>query len=186
MVKIFYTYVLLVCSLVGLTALASDTDTLAQQAKTRALTEWVNNNSPAAVTSAQSKRIVELVQYHAEAKGLDPSLVLSVMRVESHFLERASAKHGGRGLMQVVPYWHRDKLKGRSPLNASVSIEVGTQILSDCAVKSKQNMLKTLSCYSGGGGQTYYRKVMRQHTSLVKYAQAAAFNDFVKQLDSSS
>ncbi len=48
-------------------------------------------------------RHLDLVYVHAAATGLEPSLVLAIIRQESAFKEDARSSAGARGLMQVLP-----------------------------------------------------------------------------------
>lgn len=137
-----------------------------------AVTRWVMDNAQVDLPASKAAAIVRHAYLYAFHNELDPLLVLSVMRTESGFKERAASSGGARGLMQVIPYWHRDKLKGRSPFNPQVSIEVGSRVLGDCA-KKHSSTLRVLSCYSGGGGKRYYRKVMAQRSSLQRTIYSA-------------
>ena len=64
---------------------------------------------------------------------VDPLLILAVMAVESRYNPVAESNMGARGLMQVIPKFHGDKLVehgGESALlDPQVNIQVGAQIL---------------------------------------------------------
>jgi soluble lytic murein transglycosylase-like protein len=64
---------------------------------------------------------------------VDPLLLLAVMAVESRYNPVAESNMGAKGLMQVIPKFHADKLAehgGESALlDPHVNIQVGAQIL---------------------------------------------------------
>ncbi|HET9351191.1 MAG TPA: lytic transglycosylase domain-containing protein [Burkholderiales bacterium] len=64
---------------------------------------------------------------------VDPLLILAVMAVESRYNPVAESNMGAKGLMQVIPKFHADKLLehgGESALlDPHVNIQVGAQIL---------------------------------------------------------
>jgi len=68
-----------------------------------------------------------------EQHSVDPLLILAVMAVESRYNPVAESTVGAKGLMQVIPKYHLDKLMdhGGEPalLEPEVNIQVGTQIL---------------------------------------------------------
>jgi soluble lytic murein transglycosylase-like protein len=70
----------------------------------------------------------------ARHAGLDPLLVLAVIAVESRFNPIAESK-GARGLMQIIPENHEDKLLvqggDEAVLDPASNIRVGTQILQE-------------------------------------------------------
>jgi soluble lytic murein transglycosylase-like protein len=72
--------------------------------------------------------------YSAGAQhSVDPLLILAVMAIESRYNPVAESSMGARGLMQVIPKYHLEKLldHGGEPalLDPAVNIVVGAQIL---------------------------------------------------------
>jgi len=52
-----------------------------------------------------------------------------MMRNESGFESTAKSKQGAKGLMQVMPKYHREKISSRNPYDVVVSIDVGARVL---------------------------------------------------------
>jgi soluble lytic murein transglycosylase-like protein len=72
--------------------------------------------------------------YQAGARhSLDPLLILAVMAVESRYNPVAKSLMGAKGLMQVIPRFHLEKLAGHGGevalLEPEINIHVGAQIL---------------------------------------------------------
>ena len=72
--------------------------------------------------------------YQAGAQhSVDPLLILAVMAVESRYNPVAESNMGAKGLMQVIPKWHPEKLLDHggehAVLEPAVNIEVGARIL---------------------------------------------------------
>jgi soluble lytic murein transglycosylase-like protein len=72
----------------------------------------------------------------AQARGIDPTLVLAVAAVESKFKPGAvNPASGAKGLMQIMPRWHRDKILsvGGEPslLLIAPNFDVGATILGE-------------------------------------------------------
>src|SRR5262245_24047430 len=72
--------------------------------------------------------------YQAGAQhNVEPLLILAVMAIESRYNPVAESNMGARGLMQVIPKYHLEKLldHGGEPalLDPAVNIAVGAQIL---------------------------------------------------------
>jgi soluble lytic murein transglycosylase-like protein len=65
--------------------------------------------------------------------SLDPLLILAVMAIESRYNPVAESSMGAKGLMQIIPKYHQEKLLEHGGehalLDPEVNIQVGAQIL---------------------------------------------------------
>ncbi len=95
-------------------------------------------------------RMVNASFIEGKKRNIDPFLIVSLMNTESKFRPWAKSVEGARGLMQVIPRWHQDKIRGRNINHIETNIEVGTQVLADCLDRRKGNLTKALHCYSSG------------------------------------
>lgn len=133
---------------------------------TRLITsDWIltiNKN----VSKAQAETIVLHVFKEAKRHKIDPLLLLAIIRSESTFYVNARSNKGARGLMQVLPRWHRDKIRGRNINDVGVNIEVGTTIINDCLKKYNDNVNRALGCYLGAPSSKYVAKISRTHREL--------------------
>jgi len=100
--------------------------------------------------------------------GMDPLLILSVMAVESRFNPIAESVMGAKGLMQVIPKFHQDKLEEHggkdSVFDPMTNILVGTRILKD-AMRRGGGLMPGLQLYAGAfgdDGQLYAQKVIAE------------------------
>src|SRR4030095_6654127 len=86
--------------------------------------------------------VVSAAFREGQRHGLDPTLILAVIAVESRFNPIAESEQGAVGLMQIVPRFHMDKINagvdagsdaGGAPsfLPPRANIAIGTRILKD-------------------------------------------------------
>ncbi|MBM3855108.1 MAG: lytic transglycosylase domain-containing protein [Verrucomicrobia bacterium] len=119
-----------------------------------------------------------------EEQGADPLLILSVMAVESRFNPVAESVAGARGLMQVLPKYHQEKLVPHGGdaalLNPGINIQVGTRILIEC-MRRGGGLEGGLQLYGGfpdDAGAPYAAKVLGERArlaqELVRQRRAAA------------
>jgi soluble lytic murein transglycosylase len=102
----------------------------------------------------------DLVAEQATAYGVDPLLMLALIRQESSFDPRAQSGAQARGLTQVVPQTARniaarlgrDDFALRDLFKPSVSIEFGTWFLQQLLSDYKGRVFPTLAAYDAGGG----------------------------------
>ena len=100
--------------------------------------------------------------------GIDPLVILAVMAVESRFNPIAESVMGAKGLMQVIPKFHQDKLEEHGGEDAvfepMTNILVGSRILKD-AMRRGGGLMPGLQLYAGAfgdDGQQYAQKVMAE------------------------
>ena len=111
-------------------------------------------------------------------RGVDPMLVLAVAAVESKFKTHAvNPLTGAKGLMQVVPQWHQDKIVnvGGDPslLLIEPNIAVGTAILADYLDAEDGDLDGALARYLGtAGGVRYSQRVHLEMRHLTKVVAA--------------
>ena len=121
---------------------------------------------------------VEEAHAAAAAFEVDPLLVLAVMAVESRFDPRARSGYGARGLMQVVPRFHREKLAdhgGEAALaDPRVNALIGTQILKE-SLRRSGGVRAGLQRYAGweDDEQRYSRKVLAEKQRLQRVVELA-------------
>ena len=110
---------------------------------------------------------------------VDPLLILAVMAIESRYNPVAESVMGAKGLMQVIPKFHLDKLMehgGESALlEPEVNIQVGARILREYLRKFGETET-ALQMYAGAfddPGSQYANKVL---------AERARFEQLVTRL----
>jgi soluble lytic murein transglycosylase-like protein len=109
--------------------------------------------------------------------GVDPLLILAVMAVESSLNPIAESGYGARGLMQVVPRFHLEKVASYGGADAllepDVNIRVGAEILKEY-IRRTGSLEGGLQLYAGAADDPergYARKVL---TEMQRLKDAAA------------
>jgi len=111
--------------------------------------------------------------YRAGAQhSVDPLLILAVMAIESRYNPVAESSMGARGLMQVIPKYHLEKLldHGGEPalLEPAVNIVVGAQILREYQRRFRDTET-ALQMYAGAlddAATQYASKVLAEKARL--------------------
>lgn len=120
-------------------------------------TEWVVANSHNKISPAKAQRIVNAAISAGNRHGVDPVLILAVMRTESGYRADVTSVEGAKCLMQVIPKWHPEKIAGRNLLSIPVCADVGAQVIKEY-LGMNGTMRKALAKYSGGA-KGYANKV---------------------------
>ena len=90
---------------------------------------------------------VSIAYKAAQRTGLDPLLIVAVIAVESRFNPIAESPVGAKGLMQIIPKYHGDKLSAyggeRAVLDPETNIMVGAQILKEYLQRTRARDVST-------------------------------------------
>ena len=155
---------------------ASATDS-ARDREQRAVTEYIARRY-----RVSDQAVVGFVAtaYRAGAEySLDPLLILAVVAIESRYNPVAESDVGAKGLMQVIPKYHLEKLTNhggeQSLLDPHVNIMVGTQILREYQ-RRLGDTEAALQMYGGAFDEptsTYANKVLAEKARLEVLRQKA-------------
>lgn len=101
---------------------------------------------------------LETVWYEAKRAGLEPSLVLGLIQVESGFRKYAISVAGARGYMQVMPFWARAIGDGDASrlFHMQTNLRFGCVILRHYLDIERGNMSMALGRYNGSRGRPEY------------------------------
>jgi soluble lytic murein transglycosylase-like protein len=124
------------------------------------------------VAAAVTERMVATAYRAAAEVGLDPLLVLAVIAVESRFNPIAESGMGAKGLMQIIPRFHLDKLRAAGGEDAvfhpESNILVGARILQEYVYRTG-TLVAGLQQYNGASrdANAYYaQRVMAERERL--------------------
>jgi len=103
------------------------------------------------------REFLQTIYYEAKRTGLDPDLVLAVIRVESNFRKYAISSAGARGYMQVMRWWSGIVGEQSSDLfNLRTNLRLGCAILRSYLDKEQGNVHRALARYNGSLGRDEY------------------------------
>lgn len=154
-------------------ATAMDPKTLPQQQA--AVAHWLSRRYK--VAPEPVGRLVQEAWHVGQRVGLDPTLILAVMAVESSFNPFAQSPVGAQGLMQVMTRIHDDKYEAfggtRAAFDPITNLRVGVQVLKECIARAG-GLEGGLRHYVGAANLTedggYVGKVLAEQLHLRKVA----------------
>ncbi|MFT4100070.1 MAG: lytic transglycosylase domain-containing protein [Burkholderiaceae bacterium] len=113
------------------------------------------------------RNIVELAWRESQRhEDVSVELILAVMQKESGLKARAVSSRGAKGLMQVLPRYHPEKIRaGESLYDPHVNIRVGSAILQEYLSAHNANLRQALAKYSGGA-PGYARAIINEVEAL--------------------
>jgi hypothetical protein len=123
-------------------------------------------------------RLVQEAWSVGQRAGLDPTLILAIMAVESSFNPFAQSQVGAQGLMQVMTRVHDDKYEAfggqLAAFDPVTNLRVGVQVLKECIARAG-SLEDGLRFYVGAGNREddsgYAGKVLAEQTRLRRVAE---------------
>ena len=106
----------------------------------------------------QRVEFLQTLWYETRRAGLDTSLVLGLIQVESAFRRFAISRVGARGYMQVMPFWARligDGDAGKLFV-MQTNLRFGCVILRHYLDREKGDLFMALGRYNGSRGRAEY------------------------------
>lgn len=133
------------------------------------------------------------IEKHAARYRVDRFLAISVMKVESNFVEGATSKSGAVGLMQIMPEtanWIAYQLDEKPPSlkqlhNTETNIKYGIWYLSELEAEFYGNDVLALAAYNAGRGNVQHwieKKGWRKNFSDVDAIPFSETRNYVKKV----
>ena len=104
------------------------------------------------------QEFLQAVWYESKRAGLDVTLVMGLIQVESNFRKFAISPVGARGYMQVMPFWTRvigDGDAGKM-FHMTTNLRFGCVILRHYLDREKGDVFLGLGRYNGSRGRAPY------------------------------
>jgi soluble lytic murein transglycosylase-like protein len=133
------------------------------------------------VSKEALERFIHFAYSAGQMTKVDPLLILAVMAVESSFNPIAESVMGAKGLMQIIPEFHQDKLVGVrgnevNALDPEINILAGARVLREYATRSGEDLVEALRLYGGIGpdpANPYPAKVLSERERLQQVLRRA-------------
>ena len=142
----------------------------AEEARYRAVAEFVARRYRVSQDAAFD--LVTLAHSAGRQLQLDPLLIVAVIAIESRFNPIAESRAGAKGLMQIIPKFHGDKLEAfggeEAIFEPEANIHVGARFLKEY-LRRTGNLGIALQMYAGALGDDedqYTRKVLNERYRL--------------------
>lgn len=133
------------------------------------------------VSQAVTFDLVGIAHAAGRQFGLDPLLIIAVIAVESRFNPIAESVAGAKGLMQIIPKYHGDKLQEfggeKAIFDPEANIIVGSRILKEYLGRTG-NLGTALQMYAGAlndDQDLYTSRVMSEKQRLQQVVSRSAF-----------
>ncbi len=101
---------------------------------------------------------LETLWYESKRAGLDPTMVLGIVQVESAFRKYAISSVGARGYMQVMPFWARLIGDGDASrlFHLQTNLRFGCVIMRHYLDRERGDLFLALGRYNGSRGRAEY------------------------------
>ena len=106
----------------------------------------------------ERREFLQTVWYETKRAGLDTTLVLGLIQVESAFRKFAVSRVGARGYMQVMPFWTRVIGDGDPGVlfHMQTNLRFGCVILRHYIDRERGDLYMALGRYNGSRGKPQY------------------------------
>jgi soluble lytic murein transglycosylase-like protein len=148
-----------------------------EDSRYRALSDFVARRYRISQDVAYS--LVQLAYSVGQQHGLDPLLIMAVIAIESRFNPIAESLSGAKGLMQIIPKYHSDKLVEyggeKAVFDPVANVTVGSQILKEY-IRLTGNLGIALQMYAGAlgdGDDQYTTRVLNEQRRLKEVLASA-------------
>ncbi len=151
-----------------------------------AVVEWAHKRNGGSTQRDLIAKFVTIAFAESANQRVDPLLTLAVIATESRFEFMAESHAGAKGLMQIIPFWHRDKIAVAQVFDPVTNIKAGTKILHEYTAKHRGNLNKALLSYNGSlelPGSNYDTKVLSTRADLHRHIEKAFIRDFKQKYD---
>ncbi len=120
------------------------------------------------------KEFLQTVWYESKRAGLETSLVLGLIQVESAFRKFAVSSVGARGYMQVMPFWTRLLGDGDASrlFHMQTNLRFGCVILRHYLDRESGNIFMALGRYNGSRGKDPYPQAVLEATRQWQFGPA--------------
>ena len=124
------------------------------------------------------KEFLQTVWYESRRSGLETTVVLGLIQVESAFRKFALSSVGARGYMQVMPFWPR--VLGGHDGDASRLFHMQTNLRFGCVIlrhyldRENGNLFMALGRYNGSRGKAPYPQAVLEATRQWEFSPVSA------------
>ena len=118
---------------------------------------------------------LETLWYESKRAGIEPSLLLGLVQVESGFRKYAISSVGARGYTQVMPFWARLIGDGDASrlFHPQTNLRFGCVILRHYLDRERGDMYMALGRYNGSRGRPEYPNAVFASQQLWAYKPPA-------------
>ena len=119
------------------------------------------------------KEFLQTVWYESKRAGLDTTLVLGLVQVESAFRKFAVSSAGARGYMQVMPFWTRVLGDGDASrlFHMQTNLRFGCVILRHYLDRERGDLFLALGRYNGSRGKAAYPQAVFSATKQWEFVR---------------
>jgi hypothetical protein len=151
------------------------------------LSELIQRSYPGVASQYGLKMVFPIAHYDAIRKysrenGVDPILVMSLIKQESAFDVRANSGSGASGLMQLMPVTAMETVPGitrEQLVEAEANIHAGSKYLSKLLEHFKGNIVLSLAAYNAGPGAVdrWIRESVQEKRNMMQFIEAIPFKE---------